>query len=54
VKAERVGTVQPGEEKAVGRPYCGLLVPEGDLKRKTRTIVLAGPVVIGQGEMVLN
>ena len=27
--AERVGAVQPGEEKAVGRLYCGLSVPEG-------------------------
>jgi len=26
-----LGLVQPGEEKAVGRPYCSLPVPEGDL-----------------------
>jgi len=25
-KAERVGVVQPGEEKALGRPCCGLSV----------------------------
>jgi len=25
----RVGAVQPGEEKAPGRPYCGPSVPEG-------------------------
>jgi len=30
-QAERVGAVQPGEEKAVGRPYCSLLVPERGL-----------------------
>lgn len=27
-KAESVGVVQPGEEKALGRPYCSLSVPE--------------------------
>ena len=30
-QAERVGVVQPGEEKAAGRPYCGLSVPKGGL-----------------------
>jgi len=30
-KAEGVGAVQPGEEKAAGRPYSNLLVPEGGL-----------------------
>jgi len=30
-KAERVGAVQPGEEKAAGRPYCSLPVPEEGL-----------------------
>jgi len=30
-KAERVGAVQPGEEKAVGTPDCGLSVPKSDL-----------------------
>jgi len=30
-KAERVGAVQPGEEKAPGRPYCGLSVLKGGL-----------------------
>jgi len=30
-KAERVGAVQPGEEKAMGRPYCGLSVLKGGL-----------------------
>jgi len=28
-KAERVGAVHPGEEKAPGRPYSSLPVPEG-------------------------
>ena len=27
--ADRVGAVQPGKEKPVGRPYCSLPVPEG-------------------------
>ncbi len=27
----RVGAVEPGEEKAAGRPYCGLPVPKGSL-----------------------
>ena len=30
-KAERVGTVEPGEEKAPGRPYGGLSVLKGGL-----------------------
>jgi len=30
-KAERVGAVQPGEQKAAGRPYSSLPVPEGGL-----------------------
>jgi len=30
-KAERVGAVQPGEEKAADRPYSSLSVPEGGL-----------------------
>jgi len=28
-KAERVGAVQPREEKALGRPCCGLSVLKG-------------------------
>jgi len=28
-KAERVGVIQPGEEKCLGRPYCGLSVLKG-------------------------
>ena len=30
-QAERVGVVQPREEKAPGRPYCGLLILKGGL-----------------------
>jgi len=30
-KAERVRAVQPEEEKALGRPYCGLSVLKGGL-----------------------
>ena len=35
-QAERVGTVQPGEEKAPGRPYSSLPVPEGGLQESWR------------------
>jgi len=30
---ERVGAVQPGEEKGPGRPYSSLPVPEGAYKK---------------------
>ena len=33
-KAERVGAVQPREEKAPGRPYSSLPVPEGRLQER--------------------
>jgi len=33
-KAERVGVVQPGEEKALGRTYCSLPVLKGGLKER--------------------
>jgi len=52
-KAGRAGAVQPGEEKAVGRPYCGLPVPEGAARELERDF-LQGHVVIGQGIMALN
>ena len=35
-QAERVGVVQPGEEKASGRPYSSLSVPKGDLQESWR------------------
>ena len=53
-QAERVGAVQPGEEKAAGRPDCGLSVPEGRLIRKMGTDCLAELVAIGQGVMVVS
>jgi len=31
--AERLGVVQPGEQKAPGKPYCSLPVPEGAYKK---------------------
>jgi len=33
-KAERVEVVQPGEEKVLVRPYCGLSVLKGDLQER--------------------
>lgn len=30
-KAERLGVIQPGDEKALRRPYCGFSVLKGDL-----------------------
>jgi len=35
-QAERAGAVQPGEEKAVGRPYCSLPVPDRGLQESWR------------------
>jgi len=32
-RAEKVGTVQPGEEKALGRPYSSFPVPERACKK---------------------
>ena len=32
-QAERAGALQPGEEKALRRPYSGLSVPEGGLRK---------------------
>ena len=46
-RAERVGAVQPAEEKAPGRPCCGLSVLKGGPIRKVGTNVLAG-LVLGQ------
>jgi len=33
-KDERVGVVQPGQEKAPGRPFSSLPVPEGGLQER--------------------
>jgi len=54
VKAERVGAVQPGEEKAPDRSYCGLSILKGSLQEMMGTDFLVGPVVIGQRVMVLK
>jgi len=51
-KSGRAGAGQPGEEKAEGRPYCGLPVPKGDLSE--RRDILPRPVMMGQGATVLN
>jgi len=50
----RAGAVQPGEEKAPRRPYCGLFSSERGLIRTMGTGFLVRPVAIGQGVMVLN
>jgi len=33
-QAEKDGVVQPGEEKGLGRPYCGLSVLKGGLQER--------------------
>lgn len=33
-KAERIGAVQPGQEKALEILYCSLPVPEGGLEER--------------------
>ena len=53
-KTGRAGAAQPGEEKAAGRPYCGLPVLERVFLRKMGTDYLAGPIAIAQGVLVLN
>jgi len=52
-KGEIVGAVQPGEEKAPGKPYSSLSGLRG-LIRKMGTNFLEGLVVIGQAVMALN
>ena len=47
----KAGAVQPGEEKAPGRPRSGLLASKGAVRRKG-TDSSAGCVGIGQREMV--
>ena len=46
----RAGAVQPGEEKAQGRPESSLGVSKGAVGKEIDS--LAGAVVIGQGNMV--
>ncbi|GAB0195511.1 hypothetical protein GRJ2_002016400 [Grus japonensis] len=49
----RVGLVQPGEEKDLGRPYSSLPVPTGAYKMLERDC-LQGHVVTGQGVIGLK
>ncbi|KAK4830058.1 LOW QUALITY PROTEIN: hypothetical protein QYF61_008396 [Mycteria americana] len=44
-KAERVGVVQPGEEKAPGTSYCSLSILTGGLKERQRETFCQGMVV---------
>jgi len=37
-KAERAGAVQPGEEKAAGRPHSSLSVPEGAYRKDGQNV----------------
>ena len=48
-QAERTGAVQPGEEKALGKPESSLSV-----SKVGRGQTLAESVVKGQGEMISN
>mgnify|MGYP001864662682 CR=1 FL=1 len=51
----RAGAVQPGEEKALGRPESGLsLSKRGATGKKAMADTLAGSVVAGQWEIVSN
>lgn len=50
---EKVGIIQPREEKAPGKS-CSLSVLEVAPTRKIGTNLLARPVVIGQRVMVSN
>jgi len=51
-KAERVGVVQPEEEKAPARPYTAFQNIK-ETKEKTREF-LSRPIMTGEGKMVLN
>ena len=48
-RLKELGAVQPGEEKAPGRPESGLSVTAEDYKKGTDSS--AGSVMIGQGEI---
>ena len=52
-QAGGTGLVQPGEEKAPERPYCGLPVPKL-LRGKLEKDTLLRSVMIGQGVMALE
>lgn len=51
---ERAGAVQPGNEKAVGRPENGLSVSKREAIKKKDADTSAECVVTGQGKMVSN
>lgn len=51
-KADRVGVVYPGEEKALGKVYCGLSVLTVSYMKDREQ--LPGPVVTRQGVKVLS
>ena len=51
---DRLRRVQPGEEKAAGRPGGGLSVYKDGAIRKRGTEPLAGSIVIGEEGMVLS
>ena len=53
-QAERLGAVQPGNEKAVGRPESGLSVSKREAIKKKDADTSAECVVTGQGKMVSN
>ena len=53
-QAERLGAVQPGNEKAVGRPESGLSVSKREAIKKKDADTSPECVVIGQGKMVSN
>lgn len=53
-QTERVGVVQPGEEKAPISSGWGLSVSKWGYKKKNRTDCLAGFAVIGQGKFISN
>lgn len=47
IQAERPGVVQLREEKAPGRPWSSLTVPEADSDRELERDILRGHVGIG-------
>ena len=51
-QTERAGTVQPGEEMALGRLESNLPLSKGGAIKKKEADCLAGSVVIEQGEVV--
>jgi len=54
LQSEEAGFVQPGEEKALEGPHCGLSGPKKGAYRKAGMRHLQGRVGTGQEIMVLN